>query len=95
MLNYHLELIEEPKDGGTNLYFHLENEETHEVIPSAKVTAMVKLPNGDEKTLDLQYEAQGENYVAFLPEQEKGRYKATILTEFNGEKVSASFYFDK
>lgn len=92
---YHLEFIAEPRDDGTNLDFHLENEESHEAIPDAKVTAIVQLPNGDEKTLDLQYEAEGEQYIAFLPEQAKDRYNVTILTEINGEQVNGRFSFDK
>ena len=92
---YHLEFIAEPKDDGTNLNFHLENEESHQPIPDAKVAARVQLPNGDEKILDLQYEAERERYVAFLPEQAKGEYKVTILTETNGEQVNSSFSFDK
>ncbi len=94
-VNKQLEFIAEPKDDGTNLDFHLENEESHEAIPDAKVTARVQLPNGDEKTLDLQYEAEGEQYIAFLPEQAKGRYNVTILTEINGEQVNGRFSFDK
>lgn len=93
---YHLEFLVKHKDGGINLDFHLENEETHEVISSAKVTAKVQLPNGEEKTLELQYEPQTEHYIAFLPEQEaEGRYSVTILTDINGEQVNSNFYFDK
>ena len=92
---YHLEFIAESKDDGTNLNFHLENEESHQPIPDAKVVARVRLPSGDEKTLDLKYEAENERYVAFLPEQAEGEYKVTILTETNGEQVNSSFSFDK
>ena len=92
---YHLEFIAEPKDDGTNLNFHLENEESHQPIPDAKVAAKVQLPNGDEKTLDLQYEAESERYVAFLPEQAEGEYKVTILTDIDGEQVNSGFSFDK
>lgn len=92
---YHLELIAEPQDNGIDLNFHLENEESHKTIPNAKVKAEVKLPNGDEKMLDLQYKAESEQYVAFLSEQAKGQYEVTILTNINGEQVNGSFSFDR
>ena len=92
---YHLEFIAEPRDDGTDLNFHLENEETHEPITDAKVAARVQLPNGEEKTLDLQYNAENEQYVAFLPEQAEGEYQVTFLTEIDGEQVNSSFSFDK
>ena len=92
---YHLEFIAESKDDGTNLNFHLENEETHQPITDAKVAAKVQLPNGEEKTLDLQYKTESEQYVAFLPEQANGEYQVTFLTEINGEQVNSSFSFDK
>lgn len=91
---YHLELLAKHKDNGIDLNFHLENEESHETIPNAKVKAQIKLPNGDEKTLDLQYKAESEQYVAFLPEPAKGKYEVTVLTNINGEQVNARFSFD-
>ena len=92
--SYHLEFVAEPKDNGVNLDFHLENEDTHQTISDAKVSATVKLPNGDQKTVDLSYEAQGDHYVAFLPSSAKGQYNVTISMEVNGEKVSGPFAFE-
>ena len=92
---YHLEFHPEPNNDGVNLDFHLESEVGHENIPDAKVTARVQLPNGDEKMLDLPYEAEGKHYVAFLPAQTTGRYTVTILAEINGEQVSGQFAFDQ
>lgn len=91
---YHLELLAEHKDNGIDLSFHLENEESHETISNAKVKAIVKLSDGDEKMLDLPYKAKSEQYVAFLPEQAKDKYEVTILTNINGEQVNGRFSFD-
>ena len=91
---YHLEFLTEPKDNGVNLDFHLENEDSHEVISGAKVTATVQLPSGDQKTLDLPYEADSEHYIAFLPAPAKGQYTVTILTEINDEQINGQFSFD-
>ncbi len=91
---YHLEFVAELKDSGVNLDFHLENEDSHKSIPDAKVSATVQSPNGNETTLTLPYEAQGDHYVAFLPASEKGQYNVTILMEVNGNQVRSPFSFE-
>ena len=92
---YHLELIAESKDHGINLNFHLENNASHEAILGANVTAIVEAPDGNEKTLNLQYEAEGEHYIGLLETQDTGRFRVTILTDINGDKVGADFSFDR
>ena len=92
---YHLEFIPEPTNGGINLDFHLETEVSHEVITDAKVTASVLSPTGDQYTLDLLYEADGEHYIAFLPAPVTGTYTVTFLVDVNGEQVSGQFSFDQ
>lgn len=92
---YHLELIAEPKGNGINFDFHLENEVTHEPITNAKVSAVVKLPNGDEQALDFQYEAEGEHYLAFMETQIKGSYEVAVATELNDERLNTRFTFEQ
>lgn len=92
---YHLELIAEPKGNGINFDFHLENEDTHEPIPNANVSAVVKLPNGNEQALSFQYEAEGEHYLAFMDTQINGSYDVTVSTDFNGESLNTQFSFDQ
>ena len=92
---YHLELIAESKDPGINLNFHLENNANHEAILGANVTAVVETPDGNEETLNLQYEAEGEHYIGLLETQATGQFRVTILTDINGDKVGADFSFDR
>ena len=93
--HYRLELVPELTDDGIILDFYLETEASNEPIPHAEVTARVQLPNGDEKMLDMLYRAEDKHYLAFLPEQAKGVYTITILTEINGEKLSGQYSVDQ
>ena len=88
-------MIAEPKGNGINFDFHLENEVTHEPITNAKVSAVVKLPNGDEQALDFQYEAEGEHYLAFMETQIKGSYEVAVATELNDERLNTRFTFEQ
>ncbi len=92
---YHLELIAESKGHGVNLYFHLESNTSYEPILGAKVTALVQMPTGNQETLNLQYEAEGEHYVGSLETQAKGEFRVTIMTDINGEKVSTNYSFNR
>ena len=92
---YHLELVALPEAGGIHLDFFLQTGDNHEEIPDAKVTAQVQLPNGEQKTLDLPYDADGKHYAAFLPETAAGDYKIAILTDIKGEKVNGRFSFNR
>ena len=92
---YHLELIAESKDHGLNLNFHLEYNANQEAIPDATVTAIVQTPDGNEETLDLQYESTGEHYIGSLNTDVMGQFGVTILADLNGEQVDAAFSFER
>lgn len=92
---YHLELIAESKDHGINLNFHLEINESHEAIPDANVKAIVQKPDGDEETLDLKYEAEGEHYIGSVHTDALGPFGVTVLADIDGEQVDAVFAFDR
>ncbi len=92
---YHLELVALPETGGTHLDFYLLSGDSHQSIADAKVTAQIETPNGEQQTLDLSYDAQGEHYAVFLPGETTGDYKVAILTDINGEKVNGRFNFKR
>ncbi|AFY54328.1 hypothetical protein Riv7116_1784 [Rivularia sp. PCC 7116] len=92
---YHLELVAEPSDDGTHMDFYLEKGEKHEKVSNAQVTAQVQLPNGEQKSIPLEYEADEKHYHAILPEKTAGEYKVAILSEVDGEKVNGRFSFKR
>jgi len=92
---YHLELVALPETGGTHLDFYLLTGDNHQSIPDAKVTAQIELPNGEQKTLDLSYDSQGEHYAVLLPGETPGEYKVSVLTDIEGEKVNGRFNFKR
>jgi hypothetical protein len=92
---YHLELVALPEPGGVHLDFYLQTGDTHKAIPGATVTAQVETPNGEQRTLELPYDAPGEHYAAFLPAEVSGEYKVAILTDIQGEKVNGRFTFNR
>lgn len=59
---FRLELVALPENGGTHLDFYLLTGDNHQSVPDAKVTAQIELPNGEQQTLDLSYDPQGEHY---------------------------------
>ncbi len=92
---YHLELLALPEPGGVHLDFYLQSGDTHEAISGANVTAQVETPTGEQKTVELPYDAAGEHYAAFLPVEVSGEYKVAILTDIQGEKVNGRFTFNQ
>lgn len=90
---YHLELVTVKESGGTHLDFYLQKGDAHEAVTGATVTAQVELPDGTEKTVDFEYDAQGKHYFALLPETAPGEYKVAVLTDIAGEKVNGRFNF--
>ena len=90
---YHLELVSLPEDSGVHLDFFLQTGDDHQAIADAKVTGQVQLPNGEQKSLDFTYDAQGKHYAAVLPEKAPGEYKVVIQSEIKGEKVNSRFSF--
>lgn len=92
---YHLELVAAPEASGTHLDLFLQKGDTHEAIQGAMVTAQVQLPDGSQKEVDFEYDAEGKHYTAMLSEAASGEYKVAVLTDINGEKVNGRFNFTK
>jgi hypothetical protein len=92
---YHLEFVPLLEADSVHLDFYLQKGDNHEAIPDAKVMAQVLLPDGTQKTLDLQYGADGKHYGASLPSKLVGEYKVIILTDIKGEKVNGRFGFKR
>lgn len=88
---YHLELLTLKEDTGTHLDVYLQKGDNHEPIPNAKVTAQVQLPNGNQQTLDLKYDAEGKHYAVVFPVKEAGNYPVKVTADINGEKVNGRF----
>jgi hypothetical protein len=89
--NYHLELASEKESNGTHLDFYLEKGEKHEVVPNAKVSAQVQLPDGSQKNLDLAYKSDEEHYSAIIPGNATGQYQVKVTADIAGEKVNGRF----
>lgn len=92
---YHLELVTLKEASGVHLDFYLQKGDTHEAIPDAKVTGQVQLPDGSQKAVEFEYDAEGKHYVAILPATTAGEYKVAVLTDINGEKVNGRFNFNQ
>lgn len=92
---YHLELLTIKEAEGTHIDFFLQKGEAHEPIPNATVTAQVQLPDGSQKALPMQYDAEGKHYYADLPATMPGEYKVAILSDIQGEKVNARYTFKR
>jgi hypothetical protein len=88
---YHLELVADKHEKETHFDFFLEKGEKHEKIANAKVTALVQLPDGTEKTLDLKYDTKGQHYTALLPGTAAGQYQVRVTADIGGEKVNGRF----
>jgi hypothetical protein len=93
--NYHLEFVSDKGDNGNHLDLYLLKGEAHEAVSNAKVTAQVQLPDGTEKTLDLNYDADGKHYAALLPEKASGQYQVRITADVDGKKVNGRFSFNQ
>ena len=92
---YHLEFVPEKEATRTHLDFYLKKGNAHAIVPDAKVTAQVQLPDGTQKSLDLKYDAKDKHYTGILAAKAKGDYKVAILSEIGGEKVNGRFSFSQ
>ena len=92
---YHLELVTLKESNGIHLDFYLQKGDTHEAIPDATVTGQIQLPDGTQKDVDFEFDAEGGHYVATLPETIAGEYNVAVLTDINGEKVNGRFSFSQ
>lgn len=90
---YHLELVTLKESNGAHLDFYLQKGDTHEAISDATVVGQIQLPNGTQKTVEFEYDAVGQHYVAILPDAATGEYNVAILTDIKGEKVNGRFNF--
>jgi hypothetical protein len=90
---YHLELLPIKEADGLHLDFFLQRGDNHEAIADATVTAQVQLPDGSQQALDMEYDAAGAHYTAFLPSSATGEYNVAVLSDINGEKVNGRFTF--
>ncbi|MUG94781.1 hypothetical protein F7734_21385 [Scytonema sp. UIC 10036] len=92
---YHLEFVPLNETNGTHLDFYLQKGNNHEAIPNAKVTALVQLPDGTQKTIPLTYEASGKHYKGMLAEKATGQYQVRVTSDISGQKVDGRFTFNK
>lgn len=92
---YHLELVTAKEATGTHIDFFLQTGDNHEAIPNAKVTAQVQLPDGNQRSLNMKYDAGNKHYTAILPASASGEYKVAILSDISGEKVNGRFSFKR
>jgi hypothetical protein len=90
---YHLELLPIKETDGIHLDFFLQEGDSHAPISDATVTAQVQLPDGSQQALDMEYDAAGAHYTAFLPSSATGEYNIAVLSDINGEKVNGRFTF--
>jgi ABC-type Fe3+-hydroxamate transport system substrate-binding protein len=88
---YHLELVANKEENKTHIDLFLEDREKHQVIPNAKVTGEIQLPDGTQKTLDFKYEVEGEHYVAILASNAAGQYQVKITADVASDKVNGRF----
>jgi hypothetical protein len=89
--DYHLELVTAKEADGIHLDLFLQKGDSHEAISDAKVTAQVQSPDGSQQALDMEYDASGEHYTAFLPSSDAGEYNIAVLSDIQGEKVNGRF----
>jgi hypothetical protein len=92
---YRLEFVPEPEDAGTHLDLYLQKGDNYETVLNAKVTALIQLPDGTQKTLNLPYDAEGKHYAALFSEKAKGQYQVKIAADIQGEKASGRFNFNR
>jgi hypothetical protein len=92
---YHLELVPEKEASGTHLDFYLLQGDNHEIMPNAKVTADIQLPNGQQKNMPFSYDASGKHYAAVVSEKAAGQYQVKITATIGSEKVDGRFKFDR
>lgn len=84
---YNLELIVD-SESGNEIHLDLCLEKGNKQIEDAKVKAEIKLPNGQEKTIPLNYVAEKKHYHNVLPEKIKGEYKIAIMANIGNERIN-------
>jgi hypothetical protein len=92
---YHLELVPEKEASATHLDFYLFQGDKHEIIPNAKVTAEIQLPDGKLKTVPFKYDASGKHYAVVVSEKATGQYQVKITATIGSEQIDGRFKFDR
>lgn len=92
---YHLELVPEKEASGTHLDFYLLQSSNHEIMPNARVTADIQLPDGKLKTVPFDYDASGKHYAAVVSDKANGQYQVKITATVGSEQVDGRFKFDR
>lgn len=92
---YHIELVTEPKDDGTQLNLYLLHEAEERVISDAQVTANVQQPDGEQQTVKLVYEPAEEGYTGLLTAKATGQYDLVVQTDIGGEKINSRFSIEQ
>ena len=92
---YHLELVPEKEASATHLDFYLFQGDKHEIIPNAKVSADIQLPDGKLKTVPFGYDASGKHYAAVVSEKASGQYQVNITATVGSEQIDGRFKFDR
>lgn len=92
---YYLELVPEQAASVTHLDFYLLEGDKHEIIPTAKVTAEIQLPDGQLKTVPFNYDASGKHYAAMVNDRVVGQYQVKITATVGSEQVDGRFKFDR
>lgn len=74
---YHLEFVPEAETETNEFHldFYLQSGNNHEPITDAQVTGQIKLPSGEEKTVDFTYDTKGGHYTGILPTVIAGNIK--------------------
>lgn len=91
---YHLELIMIQEEKGAHVDLFLQTGDDHTPIPTATVTAQIQDPNGNERELQLPYDAAGEHYAATLPDAPEGNYQVRIRAQVGDDAPTARFSVD-
>ena len=84
---YNLELIVD-SESDNEIHLDLCLEKGNKQIKNAKVTAQIRFPNGQEKTIPLKYVAEKKHYHNVLPEKITGEYKIAISANVGNQIVN-------
>ncbi|CCQ57769.1 MULTISPECIES: hypothetical protein [Crocosphaera] len=79
---YTLKLVTVPSDKGVHIAFYLLEGEANKQVKTAQVQGQLQLPNGEQKAIPLNYEAERNHYHG-------------MLSELNGEKINGKFSFQR
>ena len=89
--NYSLELLPVTEKNGIYLDLHIFEGEEKEDIQNAEVTAVVNLPNGEQKTLEFNYYPKTKHYGVLLSPKMTGSYKVVVQTKVEEEELTGQF----